>query len=137
MKKSFFLFITMCALLTATILYAAQIPVKGYVTPNSGLNVRTGPNEGSSKIGALEKGTSLTIVAVSGTWYKISSPMSGYVHAGYVNVTEYGEAPDDEDDSDETDDDSTLSPEEAGKIGCNIKRSIKNSKVTKAPQQQE
>ena len=136
MKKLYCLFIALCALLSATILYAAQIPIKGYVTPNIGLNVRTGPNENSTKIGALEKGTTLKIVAVSGTWYKISSPMSGYVHAGYVNVTEFGEAPDEDEDSDKTDDESTLSPEEAEKVGCNIKRSLNNSKVTKAPQQQ-
>lgn len=97
MKKTLSLCLLLCSLffVIAITLYAEQIPIKGYVSPDIGLNVRTGPSEGSTKIGALEKGTALTIVAVSGSWYKISSPMSGYVHGGYVAVTEYGEAPED------------------------------------------
>lgn len=117
-------------------LYAEQIPVSGYVTPYEGLNVRSGPSESNTILGALTQGTTITIVAVSGGWYKISSPMSGYVHAGFVSVTEYGEAPEGEEEEEEEaekEDESTLSQEEVDKIGCNIDKSLKNAKVTKAP----
>lgn len=136
MKKSTTLFTILCFLcLTITIaLYAEQIPIKGYVSPDIGLNVRTGPSEGSAKIGALSKGTALTIVAVSGGWYKISSPMSGYVHGGYVAVTEYGEAPEDGGEEvvgNEPIDYSTLTPEERAKVGQNLNKSATNAKLKK------
>ena len=141
MKKTFILFITLCAIgLSLSIaLYAEQIPVKGYVSPDIGLNVRSGPSESNTILGALTQGTTITIVAVSGGWYKISSPMSGYVHAGYVAVTEYGEAPEGKEGEEEegeeakTDDESVFTPDEVDKIGCDINRSLKNAKVTKAP----
>ena len=85
MKKAFVSFVILCSLLvTVMAIYAETIPIKGYVTPDIGLNVRTGPSESSTKIGALSKGENLTIVAVSGSWYKISSPMSGYVHGSML-----------------------------------------------------
>ena len=139
MRKTLSLFLLLCSLsLTlAAVLYAEQIPIKGYVTPEIGLNVRTGPSEGAAKIGALEQGTSLTIVAVSGGWYKITSPMSGYVHGGYVAVTEYGEAPEDGGEeygadgssSVPTIDYSSLTPEERAKYGRNLKVSASNAKL--------
>ncbi len=136
MKKSSTLFTILCFLcLTITLaLYAEQIPIKGYVSPDIGLNVRTGPSEGSAKIGALGKGTALTIVAVSGGWYKISSPMSGCVHGGYVAVTEYGEAPEDGGEGDSfvpEIDYSSLTPEERAKYGQNLNISASNAKLKK------
>lgn len=133
MKKTFILFIMLCAigLSLSFALYAEQIPVKGYVSPDIGLNVRSGPSESNTILGALPQGTTITIVAVSGGWYKISSPMSGYVHGGFVSVTEYGEAPEEEEA--ETDDESALAADEVDKIGCDINRSLNNAKVTKAP----
>jgi uncharacterized protein YgiM (DUF1202 family) len=131
MKKAFVSFVILCSLLvTVMAIYAETIPVKGYVTPDIGLNVRTGPSESSTKIGALSKGENLTIVAVSGSWYKISSPMSGYVHGSYVTVTEYGEGPDEE-----AEEEANLTPEEADKLGCDIEKSLEKAKVTKAPPQ--
>lgn len=124
----------------ASLLFAATIPVKGYVSPEIGLNVRTSPGEGSPKIGALNQGTSVTIVAVTNGWYKISSPMSGYVHGSYVKVTEYGEAPDEQDSEDLSDessiDEKSLTPEEERKIASDLDKSLKNVKFTKAPEEQ-
>ena len=139
MKKTFILFIVLCSFCISLsyVLYAEQIPIKGYVAPDIGINVRTGPSESDTIIDALTQGTELTIVAVSGSWYKITSPISGFVHGDFVTVTEYGEAPEEEteEESEEskTDDESTLSQEEIDKIGCNLNRSLNNAKVTKAP----
>ena len=138
MKKTFILFIMLSVLLVAAGINAETIPTKGYVTPDIGLNVRSGPSEGSPKIGALEKGTALIISSVSGKWYKISSPMSGYVHGDYVTVTDSIESEDpiDEQQSGEQGskvDDSTFPQEEQEKIGCDIDRSLANVQVTKTP----
>ncbi|MBQ3643078.1 MAG: SH3 domain-containing protein [Candidatus Riflebacteria bacterium] len=137
MKKTFILFIMLSVLLVAAGINAETIPTKGYVTPDIGLNVRSGPSEGSTKIGALEKGTVLKITSVSGKWYKISSPMSGYVHGDYVTVTDSIES---EDPTDEQQpgqeskvDDSTLPQEEQEKIGCDIDRSLANVQIIKTP----
>ena len=137
MKKTFILFIMLSVLLVAAGINAETIPTKGYVTPDIGLNVRSGPSEGSTKIGALEKGTVLIISSVSGKWYKISSPMSGYVHGDYVTVTDSIES---EDPTDEQQpgqeskvDDSTLPQEEQEKIGCDIDRSLANVQIIKTP----
>jgi uncharacterized protein YgiM (DUF1202 family) len=137
MKKTFILFIMLYVLLVAAGINAETIPTKGYVTPDIGLNVRSGPSEGSTKIGALEKGTVLTISSVSGKWYKISSPMSGYVHGDYVTVTDSieSEDPTDEQQPEQESkvDDSTLPQEEQEKIGCDIDRSLANVQINKTP----
>ncbi len=137
MKKTFILFIMLSVLLVAAGINAETIPTKGYVTPDIGLNVRSGPSEGSTKIGALEKGTVLTISSVSGKWYKISSPMSGYVHGDYVTVTDSieSEDPTDEQQPEQESkvDDSTLPQEEQEKIGCDIDRSLANVQIIKTP----
>lgn len=137
MKKTFILFIMLSVLLVAAGINAETIPTKGYVTPDIGLNVRSGPSEGSTKIGALEKGTVLTISSVSGKWYKISSPMSGYVHGDYVTVTDSIESEDPTDEQpggqESKVDDSTLPQEEQEKIGCDIDRSLANVQIIKTP----
>jgi uncharacterized protein YgiM (DUF1202 family) len=140
MKKTFILFIMLYVLLVAAGINAETIPTKGYVTPDIGLNVRSGPSEGSTKLGALEKGTVLKITSVSGKWYKISSPMSGYVHGDYVTVTESIESedlaeeqPDNSGEQQPKVDDSTLPQEEQEKIGCDIDRSLANVQIIKTP----
>ena len=101
---------------------AETIPTKGYVSANSGLNVRKGPNSDSDKIGALNKGDPVTIESVSGDWYKISSPLSGYVYAKHIVVTESTES-----------DDSNLTTEEREKIGCDIDKSLTRVEIMKTP----
>ena len=130
MKKFFISFIALCSIWLGMVLYAETIPTKGYVEPDIGLNVRTGPSTNFSKIGALEKGKTVKITSVVGKWYQISSPMSGYVYAEHIIVTEYGDKP-----NEEKDDETTLSEEEIDKIGCDIDRSLKNAKLSsKVPQ---
>ncbi len=125
MKKAFFLFMILSILGLAVSIYAETIPTKGYVSANSGLNVRKGPSSNSEKLGALEKGQTVTIESVSGNWYKISSPKSGYVFSQHIVVTDSKEI--------EDEDASKLSPEEADKIGCDMDKSLFNAKIMKTP----
>ena len=139
MKKTFILFVMLSLFGLALTIYAETVPTKGVVSPDIGLNVRSGPDEGSAKLGALTKGTAITIVSVSGSWYKISSPMSGYVHSGYVTVTDTKEVEDgqqeeqDQDQGQNNVDDSNLPQEEQEKVGCDIDRSLANVKVVTTP----
>lgn len=125
MKKAFFLFMMLSILGLGVSIYAETIPTKGYVSANSGLNVRKGPSSNSGKVGVLEKGTTVTIVSVSGKWYKISSPKSGYVFSQHIVVTDSKEV--------EDEDESKLSPEEADKIGCDLDKSLNKVKIMKTP----
>ena len=125
MKKAFFLFMMLSIFGLALSIYAETIPTKGYVNADSGLNVRKGPSSNTEKIGALEKGVTVTIESVSGNWYKISSPKSGYVFSQHIVVTDSKEV--------EDEDDSKLSPEEADKIGCDMDKSLYKVKIMKTP----
>lgn len=56
------------------------------VTANS-LNVRSGAGTNYSKVGALSKGTKVTILKTSGSWYQIKSgSVTGWVSAEYIKV---------------------------------------------------
>ena len=58
----------------------------GTVTANS-LNVRSGAGTNYSKVGALSKGTKVTILKTSGSWYQIKSgSITGWVSAEYIKV---------------------------------------------------
>ena len=131
MKKQYLIIVLLVLATCVVSLYAAKIPRKGYVDADIGLNVRTAPSESASKIGALDNRTQVVIDSVSGNWYHITSPCVGYVHGGYVAVTEYGEAPD----ADEGGGFSAMTQEEIDKIGCDIKKSLELAPVTKAPAQ--
>lgn len=50
------------------------------------LNVRKTPSTSATIVGTLKGGQSVTIVAKNGVWYKISSPIVGYVHKDYIDV---------------------------------------------------
>lgn len=128
MKKIFFFFVILCSLCVFVRVSAENVPTKGCVNAKSGLNVRVGPSEYSEIVTALTNGTNITIESVSGKWYKISSPSSGYVYSDYVTVTEYNEV----EDTEKTDD-SKLPPEEQEKVGCDIDRSLKNFELEKNP----
>ena len=123
MKKAFFLFLILSIFGLAVGIYAETIPTKGYVSAEIGLNIRSGPSSDSDKIGALNKGDYVTIESVSGEWYKISSPQSGYVYAQHIVVTDSIES--------EDEDDSKLTPEEIEKIGCDIDKSLSRVKIMK------
>jgi len=58
----------------------------------SALNVRSKASTGSSILGVISKGTSVTISETSGSWYKVSvkingSTKTGYVYAQYITKT--------------------------------------------------
>lgn len=52
------------------------------VTPDIGLNVRSGPGTQYKIVKAVTKGTKLTVIGKSGTWYKVGN--NQYVHSKYV-----------------------------------------------------
>ena len=141
MKKSSFLFVLLSLLCVVVVtLYAETIPIKGYTTAENGLRVRTGPGFEYDFTQYLSLNTTVSICAVSGDWYKITSPASGYVHSSFVTVTEYGEAPEGELESglestaeEEEDLTAELTPEESKKTGRDVNRSAKRATFTKAP----
>lgn len=70
-------------------------PRKGLVqnvplaTPWNGcLLVRDGPNTTSTILGHVINGTFVQVEATEGAWYKISSPMAGYVYGTYVTFVD-------------------------------------------------
>ena len=126
MKKAFILLIMLTIFGLAVGIYAETIPTKGYVTPDIGLYVRSEPDSSSSQVGILSKGDTVVIDSVTSSgWYKISSPMTGYVYGQYITVTESTES--------EEIDESKLTPEEANKIGCDFDKSLKHVKILKSP----
>ncbi|WP_341478944.1 SH3 domain-containing protein [Clostridium perfringens] len=50
------------------------------------LNVRKGPGTNYDSIGQLHQGDKVSIVAKNGEWYKISSPIAGYVHSEFIEI---------------------------------------------------
>lgn len=61
----------------------------------SALNVRSGPSTNQSILGTVTSGTKVTILAVSGEWYKVSLNLYGktttaYVYAQYITKTASG-----------------------------------------------
>ncbi|WP_415287724.1 SH3 domain-containing protein [Clostridium perfringens] len=48
------------------------------------LNVRSQPSTISSIVGTLKLGDTVRIIAKNKEWYKISSPLTGYVHSDYI-----------------------------------------------------
>lgn len=53
-----------------------------YVNAQIGLNVRNAPN--GARIGGLTNGTPVTVTETSGTWSRITSPISGWVSSSYL-----------------------------------------------------
>jgi len=61
----------------------------GYINAN-GVNFRTGPSTSYKSNGRLSKNTALTLLGISGSWYKVkitSTGKNGYVFAKYVTLT--------------------------------------------------
>ena len=52
------------------------------VTPDIGLNVRSGPGTQYKIVKAVTKGTKLTVIGKSGAWYKVGN--NQYVYSKYV-----------------------------------------------------
>ncbi|HAT4341006.1 TPA: SH3 domain-containing protein [Clostridium perfringens] len=56
------------------------------INVQSFLNVRKGPGTNYDSIGQLHQGDKVNIVAKNGIWYKISSPIAGYVHEDFIKI---------------------------------------------------
>lgn len=54
-----------------------------YVNAKIGLNVRNAPN--GSRISGLANGTKVIVAETSGTWSRITSPVSGWVSSNYLS----------------------------------------------------
>jgi len=62
---------------------------EGYVNAEVGLNVRTGPGVGNSRIGALTVGARVTVLEERDGWYRISfNGQEGWVSGEYITLTD-------------------------------------------------
>ena len=57
------------------------------INVTSTLNVRNQPSTSGTVVGTLKSDQTVTITAKNGSWYKISSPLVGYVHSDYISIT--------------------------------------------------
>ena len=57
------------------------------INVTSTLNVRNQPSTSGTVVGTLKGDQTVTITAKNGSWYKISSPLVGYVHSDYISIT--------------------------------------------------
>ncbi len=70
---------------------ASQDSKAGAVTTSSGnLNVRSQPSSGASRVASLEKGSYVTLLSRSGSWWKVeyAKGKTGYCHADYITVVQ-------------------------------------------------
>jgi len=72
---------------------AKQVQQEGTTTAN--LNLRSGPGITYKVLSVLPKGSGLTALTQSGSWYQVKTPAgkSGYVHSGYVKLKAAAAAP--------------------------------------------
>ena len=61
------------------------------INVTSTLNVRNQPSTSGAVVGTLKSDQTVTITAKNGSWYKISSPLVGYVHSDYISIINNGE----------------------------------------------
>ncbi|MGU8559459.1 SH3 domain-containing protein, partial [Clostridium perfringens] len=66
----------------------AYIETGEVINVQSFLNIRKGAGTNYDSIGQLHQGDKVSIVAKNGTWYKISSPIDGYVHKDFIKIKE-------------------------------------------------
>ncbi|MFY8264810.1 SH3 domain-containing protein, partial [Clostridium perfringens] len=74
----------------------AYIETGEVINVQSFLNVRKGPGTNYDSIGQLHQGDKVSIVAKNGEWYKISSPIAGYVHKNFIKIKEVSNNSEDE-----------------------------------------
>lgn len=63
----------------------------GAVTTSSGkLNVRSQPSSGASVVASLKKGSYITLISKSGSWWKVeyANGKYGYCHADYITIVQ-------------------------------------------------
>lgn len=96
MKRTIFVVLSVLLLLGAlhlpTKVEAATLSSKaGAVTTSSGaLNVRSGASSGASVVATLKKGSYITLLSKSGSWWKVeyANGKYGYCHADYITVVQ-------------------------------------------------
>lgn len=96
MKKFLSVILSTCLLLGALLLptgvEAAALSSKaGAVTTLSGpLNVRASASTGASVVASLRKGSHITLLSRSGSWWKVEygKGRQGYCHANYITIIE-------------------------------------------------
>lgn len=90
LRKFCFLLLLVLVLLQVTEANAADLNTKaGIVTTTSGaLNVRKDPSSTSAKVGSLTKGSYVTLLSKSGSWWQVeyAKGMYGYCHSDYITV---------------------------------------------------
>ena len=70
---------------------ASQDSKAGAVTTSSGnLNVRSQPSSGASVVASLGKGSYVTLLSRSGSWWKVeyAKGKTGYCHGDYITVVQ-------------------------------------------------
>ena len=66
----------------------------GTVLPDDGLFVRRGPGTEHESMGALEKGEEVTLIEKIGDWWGVQSRLGlGFIHGGFISITERPEPP--------------------------------------------
>ena len=85
-------FVLMLLLLVSPEASAASVSAKaGAVTTSSGaLNVRSGASSGASVVATLKKGSYITLISKSGSWWKVEYAKGkyGYCHGDYITIVE-------------------------------------------------
>jgi len=70
--------------------YAADMNAQAGIVSVSGgwLNIRSGPSSASAKVGALDKGSYITLQSKNGSWWKVEYAKGkyGYCHADYIRT---------------------------------------------------
>lgn len=61
------------------------------INVSSVLNVRNKPSTSGTIIATLNGGQTVKIIAKNGEWYKITSPVTGYVHSDYIEINGEGD----------------------------------------------
>ncbi len=97
MKQSGIFLSVLLILFSVCVFGDTQVPSKGIVTAQHGLNFRTGPGTQFPVIRTLPEGTEVRIIEFSGRWYKIRmDQQEGYCFARYIRVTEHTAANEDD-----------------------------------------
>ena len=91
-KALFLIFLLILLVSAAPKANAATLSSKaGAVTVSSGsLNVRSQASSGSSVVSRLKKGSYITLISKSGSWWKVEYAKGkyGYCHADYITIVE-------------------------------------------------
>ncbi|HEX6370566.1 MAG TPA: SH3 domain-containing protein [Longimicrobium sp.] len=66
--------------------YLQPVPTAQFTVTAESLNVRSGPDKSNAAVGMVSKGTVVTAVGEQNGWKQITSPVSGWVSAQYLQA---------------------------------------------------